>query len=182
MCPNYWCARRDRGFDLAWAIGPYRGWLRRAILGLKYRREARYLQPLADLLSGYLLDRSPCFEDIDVIVAMAGPHVVAVVDAASAALEGLWPVAPPVVKVCGTRPMARMDSSGARRLWAAGELRHALRVTEPAVVQGRRVLAVDDVFTDGSTLRETAGVLRGAGATSVVGLVLARAPGGRSGL
>jgi predicted amidophosphoribosyltransferase len=41
-------------------------------------------------------------------------------------------------------------------------------------VAGARVLVLDDVLTDGSTLREVARVLRRAGAREVAGLILAR--------
>ena len=43
--------------------------------------------------------------------------------------------------------------------------------TSPA---SARILVIDDVLTEGSTLREVARALRGAGAREVAGLVLAR--------
>jgi|GEM_PF-1912861 len=46
----------------------------------------------------------------------------------------------------------------------------------PVQVIGRRFLVFDDVFTDGSTLREIARALLVAGAEQVGGLVLARQP------
>ena len=125
-----------------WSIGSYEGRLRRAITALKYRGQRRWVAPLAGLLSAYVIDRSPCFEDVALIVGVpAGSGV---------------------------------DHVGSI-LRAACDLRAALEVRDPSRVSGRRVLVVDDVFTDGSTLREVAGVLRGAGAAAVSGLVLARA-------
>jgi predicted amidophosphoribosyltransferase len=41
-------------------------------------------------------------------------------------------------------------------------------------VAGARILVLDDVLTEGSTLREVARALRHAGAREVAGLVLAR--------
>ena len=186
-CPNYWCSRSDRGFDVVWAVAPHAGELRRAILGLKYRRDRRWAAPLGRLLGSYLLDRSPCFEDVDLIVATPAvldwwrpvDHVREIVAAAGPFIAGLWPVDdsrhPVLVKRAATRRFVDTPSAEARRLWAAGELRVTLGVTDERRVRDRRVLVVDDVFTDGSTLREVAGVLRGAGATAVSGLVLARA-------
>jgi ComF family protein len=45
---------------------------------------------------------------------------------------------------------------------------------DPALVKGKRVLLVDDVYTTGSTLRECARTLKRAGGTAVDVLVLAR--------
>lgn len=47
----------------------------------------------------------------------------------------------------------------------------------PDLVRGRNVLLVDDVYTTGSTLRECAKTLRGAGCAGVEVLVLARTQG-----
>jgi predicted amidophosphoribosyltransferase len=85
-------------------------------------------------------------------------------------------VRPALAKRQETLPLAGAPSALVRRLRAAAEVRAALVVTDPAAVAGRRVLAVDDVFTDGSTLREVAIALRRAGAIAVSGLVLARQP------
>ena len=50
----------------------------------------------------------------------------------------------------------------------------AYEVIDPALVDGKRVLLVDDIITTGSTLSECALVLRGAGAKNVICLTLAR--------
>jgi phosphoribosyl transferase-like protein len=59
---------------------------------------------------------------------------------------------------------------------AKEEIRPALEVLRPELVDGRRVLVFDDVFTDGLTLREVARALRGKGAVQVSEIVLARQP------
>jgi ComF family protein len=53
-------------------------------------------------------------------------------------------------------------------------VRGAFTVKYPDRVAGRRVLLVDDVYTTGSTLRECARVLVGAGAEEVAAITLAR--------
>jgi predicted amidophosphoribosyltransferase len=50
---------------------------------------------------------------------------------------------------------------------------HPARLTR---LQGQHVVLVDDVMTTGATLRETAHVLRQAGAAHVTALVFARTP------
>jgi predicted amidophosphoribosyltransferase len=104
----------------------------------------------------------------------------AIVAAAAACAGKWWPFdldAPAaIVKTSPTVPLSSLGSPAARRLWAACELRPALRVPDRSRVAGRQILVVDDVFTDGSTLREVALALRSAGATGVSGVVLARQP------
>ena len=186
-CPNYWCGREDRGWELVWAVGEHRGWLRHAIARLKYRDDRRWVAPLAGLLARYLLDHAPAFDDVDLIAgvpAHAGParpcdHVGLLLAAVAPVVAHLWPVAAPdavVAKRCATRPLVDAPSAAARRLRAAVEVRASVVVTDRAAVHGARVLVVDDVLTDGSTLREVALALRRAGASAVSGLVLARQP------
>jgi len=186
-CPNFWCARNDRGFDAVWAVGEHRGRLRRAIAGLKYRGEWWRAPWLGALLVDFLLEEAPSFDDIDLIVGTPGnvgrarpvDHVTQILAHAHPVIGDLWAMdlaSPVLIKQWETRPMVGTSSAAVRRLWAAGELRAALVVARPADVRGCRVLAVDDVFTDGSTLREVALALRTAGAIAVSGLVLARQP------
>jgi predicted amidophosphoribosyltransferase len=181
-CPNFWCGRDDRGFDLVWAIAPHTGALRRAIAGLKYRGESWQAARLGRMLARWLLEQAPCFEDVDLIVGVPGSpsrdHVHRIL-AAAAPIADLWPLDTDrrvLAKRTPTRAMIGTPSSALRRLWAAVELRAALEVTDHAAVQHKRLLVVDDVFTDGSTLREVALALRRAGAASVEGLALARQP------
>jgi ComF family protein len=54
-------------------------------------------------------------------------------------------------------------------------VRGAFAVTDPAAIEGRRVVLVDDVYTTGATVAECAVVLRRAGAAAVDVLTLARA-------
>jgi ComF family protein len=53
-------------------------------------------------------------------------------------------------------------------------LRQAFALRLPREVEGKRILLIDDVFTTGATANECARVLRGAGATDVAILALAR--------
>ena len=64
----------------------------------------------------------------------------------------------------------------ARQTLAESVLRASLAVPDGVgrVVDGARVLVLDDVMAEGSALREVSRVLRHAGADEVAGLVLAR--------
>src|SRR5262249_27411068 len=61
-----------------------------------------------------------------------------------------------------SRPTPTQTALGARE--RAANLAGAFRALEPAWVDGRRVLLVDDVFTTGATLGACSDVLRAAGA------------------
>ena len=74
-------------------------------------------------------------------------------------------------KVRHTAAQSGLSEAGDRRANVKG----AYEVPDPALVQGKRILLIDDVVTTGSTLSECAGALREAGAEAVVCAALARA-------
>jgi predicted amidophosphoribosyltransferase len=63
-----------------------------------------------------------------------------------------------------------MDARGRRET-----VEEAFEVTRPRLVEGERVLLVDDVFTTGATVSACAGALEAAGALEVFVLTVARA-------
>ncbi|HEY2302340.1 MAG TPA: phosphoribosyltransferase family protein [Acidimicrobiales bacterium] len=185
-CGNDWCARGDRWWSVVWSIAPHVGSLRHALLRYKYRAETEWSAVFGRLLVGFLDDHMPWFDEYDALVpvpAFLGPGArrrwdpIGRVVAEAAGLAGRrWPVeAGAIVKTAETAPMAGL-SLGGRRACAEGALRRALLVPDPARVRGARLLVVDDVFTEGSTLREVARAMRRAGAVEVAGLALARQP------
>ena len=91
---------------------------------------------------------------------------------ASAAALALDDVAAETLgKVRDTDAQAGLGKNDASR---RANVLSAYQVTDPALVEGRRVLLIDDIVTTGSTLSECARVLRTAGATDVVCAALAR--------
>jgi len=181
-CGNYWCHREDRAFDLVWAMAAHRAVLRSVIARCKYRGAREWAVVLGRLVAGYLDRHAPWFEEFEVVTACPGrptperpwDHMAAILSAAAEA-SSVWPWdLGCVVKTSPTAALMRRGSGEARRLWAACDLRPALAVPAPELVHDRQILVVDDVFTDGSTLREVARVLRAAGATGVSGLIIAR--------
>ncbi|MDQ1392480.1 MAG: hypothetical protein QOF30_1457 [Acidimicrobiaceae bacterium] len=185
-CVNDWCTRADRWFSVVWSIGPHvEGW-RRVIAGYKYRGQTAWASMLGRALVEYLDEHMPWFDEYDVLVPMpayTGPGarrswdpVGEIVVVASRLAGPRWGFeAGLVVKTRETAALAAL-SRPARRACAEGPLRGALRVPEPGVVEGLRILVIDDVFTEGSTLREVARALVRAGADEVAGLTLARQP------
>lgn len=185
-CTNDWCTRADRWFSIVWSVGPHAGTWRRAIVRYKYRDMTGWAQVFGRVLLGYLDEHMPWFDEYDLLLPMpayTGPgarrpwdHVGAFVAAAARLAGPRWPfVADLLAKRAETPPLARRPLP-ARRACAEGPLRRALEVVDPAAVAGCRVLVIDDVFTEGSTLREVARALILAGADEVAGLVLARQP------
>ena len=139
------------------------------------------------LLVGHLEKHREQFARCDVITTGAldvGPrdrrlwdHLRLVLDAAAADASG-WTFAPDLITK--DRPTGQFLGRGVetRRAIAEHSLRDALAVPEPERVAGRRVLVLDDVYSEGFSLREMARALRGAGAEEVAGLVFTRRKGG----
>jgi predicted amidophosphoribosyltransferase len=136
------------------------------------------------MIAGYLEDNATWFEEFHLLGAVpsyTGPGarrswdpVGHILESVGALAGGGWRVEPRLVtKTVETPAMQGLDWAS-RQAVAAGPLRDALAVPAPALVSGARVLVLDDVMTEGSTLREVARSLRLAGAQEVAGLVLAR--------
>jgi predicted amidophosphoribosyltransferase len=187
-CANDWCSRADRWFSMVWAVAHHTAWLRRTIAAYKYRDQRAWAGVFARLIVGYLDEHMPWFDEYDVLTGVpvyTGPgarrpwdHVGLIVAEADRLGGPRWPFEPGLItKQAETTPMAGLGLAR-RRACAEGELRRALAVPDRSRVEGLRILVVDDVFTEGSTLREVARALMLAGAVEVAGLALARQPWG----
>jgi predicted amidophosphoribosyltransferase len=183
-CPNRWCRRGDRAWSVVFAAGAHDRALRRAVVRYKYRGERWWAAAFARTLADYLAARATWFEEFDLLVPMPcyqGLSARRGWDPVGEIAVRLGPLVAPawemqygaVVKRAETPAMQGHDWA-ARQAIATGPLRRSLWVPDPAMVAGARVLVLDDVLTEGSTLREVARALRLAGAREVAGLVLAR--------
>jgi len=171
---------------VVWSIAPHAGALRDVLFRYKYRAEMEWSAVFGRLLVGFLDDHMPWFDDYDALVpvpAFVGPGArrrwdpLRLVLSVAEDLAGRrWPVEFDAIEKTAETPAMAGLSLGRRRACAEGELRQALRVPEPGRVSGARLLVVDDVFTEGSTLREVARAMQRAGAVEVAGLTLARQP------
>jgi predicted amidophosphoribosyltransferase len=158
--------------------------MRHAVLRYKYGHEVWWAGVFARLFANYLETHNTWFEDFDLLVPMPcylGPSARRGWDPIGEIAAELRPLVEPLWEVaCGVVSKRRETPRMQGRPWtdrqaiAAGPLRRALWVSAPGLVAGARILVLDDVLTDGSTLREVARVLRSAGAREVAGLVLAR--------
>ncbi len=185
-CPNRWCRRPDRGFSVAFSVGLHQGGLRWAITRYKYRGDRALAAVFAGAVASYLDGHRSWFEEFDLLTAVPtylGPGarrswdpVGTILSALAARLGDSWAVSSRAVTKVRETPGMAGRSWAERQDLARGPLRASLAVPDPELVAGRQVLVLDDVLTEGSTLREVARALRRAGASDVAGLVLARPP------
>ena len=183
------CRRVPPGFAQAVAYGVYEGELRELVQLLKYERLTALARPMGAMLATAmeLLGEAIGTAEKDVLVVavplfrakkrgrgfnhaelLAGASIRELrrrrpewrLRAAHGVIERVRETA----SQFGLSPRARREN-----------LRGAFRVVDPARVAGRDVLLIDDIYTTGATARACAGVLRRAGARTVLVATLARA-------
>lgn len=190
-CFNYWCKRplNERYFSFIHAIAMRSGALQSAINRYKYDGKTGWAGIFGRVLVGYMDEAPARIQGWDAIVpspTFTGPgsrrqwdHIGLILDRATVEAADRWPQLAPerglIVKTTDTPSLAG-KTWVQRRTIAETEIRASLHLPDASRVIGRRFLVFDDVFTDGSTLREIARALLVAGAEQVGGLVLARQP------
>lgn len=197
-CGNPVCrmAPEERWFEWNFAIAMRTKWLKTAINSYKYDGRRDWAAIFGRILIGFLEAEREVFKGIDLIVGSpqyTGPgahrswdHVREVMVAAAreegppAWLAG-WPFdladPPAIIKTADTPPMVKSGSAAERKQLAEHDLRSVLQVPDRTRTEGKAIVVLDDIFTGGWTLRESARALRlQGGAKSVVGISLARQP------
>jgi ComF family protein len=165
-------------FDLARSFGAYTTRMSRAILQLKYGNVAPLGGWFARRLAG-LVERQPQDFAADAVVPVP-------LDQGRLRERGYNQaelIAKPLARLLGipfrsyllvrTRPRPNQLRLTRRERWET--VRGAYATHKRAQVDKLRVILVDDVFTTGATLDACSRALKGAGATRVVGLTVARA-------
>jgi len=187
-CPNWLCTDPHRRIHRIDAIAYLSGALRHRIHRYKYDGARGWSLIFGRLVVGWL-EAHAGNDPPGLIVAnptfLTPPNTVGhteliVATAAVADAEQRWPFdirsgSPAVIKTGPTEKSAGRTASAKRT--SAAELRRLLKVPNPSLTEGRRILVFDDVCTTGSQLDAVAACLLEEGrAYDVRGLVLARAP------
>ncbi|CAA9274610.1 MAG: hypothetical protein AVDCRST_MAG57-3403 [uncultured Blastococcus sp.] len=186
-CTNTVCTVDDRWFSRVYTATWRQEEMWAALWRYKYDQNQEWAPILGRILVGFLDERRDELAGYDLITNTAlyvGPMARRLWDTLRLVLDGAmavgpdWPFAPDLI--IKTRPSGQFlgRSVETRRAIAEHSLRDALEVPRPELVTGRRILVLDDVYSEGFTLREMARVLVGAGAAEVSGLMLARRKGG----
>lgn len=171
-CGNPVCNWDDRYFDMVWAISMRTGQMKSAISRYKYDGRYGWAGIFGRILVGFLNEWAPDFDGFDAIIpsptfvgegGRGFDHIERIVQAAQIEEPLKWPFEFGIVEK--TAPTERFvgKSWRERKEIAEGPLRAALRVPHESRVEGRSFLVVDDVFTEGFTIREVARGLRLAG-------------------
>lgn len=173
-------------FERAVAYGVYQDGLREMVHLLKYERMSAVARPLGQMLACAIeMLNGQAGGELMVVAVPLFPskerqrgynQAVLLADAALSELEKTRPewklrAAHSVLRrVRDTESQFALTSHGRRR-----NLKGAFAVRDGAMLAGREVLLVDDIYTTGATARECARVLRRAGAAKVWVATLARA-------
>ena len=169
------CHRHPPAYEKAWSCNAYESPLKDAIHLFKYRRKVALAAPLA----GLLLTRAAAARECDLVVPVP-LHPDRLRDREFNQSLLLADLVARHLKIplsydtlVRTRPApAQSELSRAERL---KNLRKTFAVERPQLLQDKRILLIDDVYTTGTTVNECAKALRKAGAGSVFVCTLARA-------
>ena len=171
------CLQKKPAYERAGSAGLYEGLLRQAIHRFKYEGRTELARPLAALMAERLEPPflPPAAELILPIplhrrrLKARGYNQALLL---ARALFQPWQdrLRPDLLRRSKwTEPQVNLKGPERRR-----NVRQAFSLTDPALVRGRSVMLVDDVFTTGATVEECARVLKRAQASSVLVLTVAR--------
>ena len=154
----------------------FSGKVREAILRFKFRNATTYAGVFGKMVADCIRENlSGCYDLISWVPLSAGRlkkrgYDQSVLLAMAAALELDDVAVETLVKHNDVPEQAGMDSPEKRRANIYG----SYRASDPELIEGKRVLLIDDIITTGSTLSECARTLLDAGAKEVVCATLAR--------
>lgn len=166
----------DWAFIAARSCGLYEGALRASVLALKREPHAstrlarlmREAQRRAPLNESTLIIPAPLHKERE---RERGFNQAAILARALGSLSNLPVDEWSLIRTAHTvRHRAGMDERGRRET-----VENAFKVVRPRLIEGKKILLVDDVFTTGATVSACASALKASGAQDVFVLTLARA-------
>ena len=171
------CRKHPPAYNLAWTPYAYQSPLKEAIGLLKYHGKTQLAPSLARLIT----QTNPAPTNVDAMIAVPlypdrlreREFNQALLLASHLGKQWNLPVLIDVLR--RTRPTHPQTSLTRRE--RLKNLRKCFSVATPAVIEGKTMLLVDDVFTTGTTVNECAKALRKAGAQAVYVQTLARMVG-----
>lgn len=171
------CTGEDFPFRRAYAVGPFAGNLREAVLEFKYGKRSALARPLAGVMADWWLRHGPQAPyDLLIPVPLHAKRQRerGFNQAELLAVHLSGPLRIPVAANVVRRVRATSTQAAQTAAERAANLAGAFACINPAAVRGKSVLLIDDVFTTGSTLRECAKTLLDAGAKEVAAFCLCR--------
>jgi ComF family protein len=165
-----WCVDRAPHFDLARSAARYHGTLQAILQQFKYGAATHLRRDLAGLLQACVQTHYGR-EHFDAVAFVPLHHRKererTYNQSRLLAGELARGLRLPVAWRCLVRSKATATQTRLSAADRAENVRNAFRVREPAWVEGRRLLLVDDVMTTGATVNECARMLKQAGAARV---------------
>ena len=164
-------------FDTARSATIYAGVVRERIHQLKFGAQLHWVPPLVELLAITFESESP--HQIELILPVPlhvkrlrqrGFNQAGLLAKALGRRIGLCVHFDTLVRKHWTEPQTRLN-----RQERLQNVKDAFLVADPAAIEGKSVLLIDDVFTTGTTINECTKTLKRAGAREVHALTVARA-------
>ncbi len=176
QCKNVLCSNPSRSIDCIEAIAKYDNPLKSAIIKLKDGRQEWWASIFGRLVLGYLDTKQKYYTAIvpnPTYMEKGDGHTELVIKAAMTEdVQEKYNFYPSGLSLL--RPKKSRGNTFAEKKAAAEELAEILVISTELSLDGGRVLVYDDVCTSGYQLDAIARRLKGEGAVSVTGLVLAR--------
>jgi ComF family protein len=180
------CLRSPKDFRAARAAAVYTPLTMALVHGFKYNGKIQLAGPLGAILAGTFVNFYDV-EDFDLVLPVPmhrrrfrrrgfnQAYLLATALARQLETAGTHSSTVTVERQAVRRIRRTAPQTGLRRKGRLDNIKNAFQVTESALIKGRRILLVDDVYTTGATVNECAKVLLGSGAARIDVLTVARA-------